>query len=190
MPDHPRFLGDDLEAAGFFPIGRGQIPIAIRSGGEHTDLPGMRGVPLPAAAPLQDLGPLVFGGHALHLQQQLIFGGLLQFPVQKDHRHSRPLEFLEQQDLISVFARQAIGGMDVELIDAPRGRQIPQPLQRGAHQGSAAIPFVPELPFRGHGQPRGGHPRPEGGHLTFNGVRLGLLIGRNAGINCGLDRSH
>ena len=59
---------------------------------------------LAAAGSFKDLCPLVFGDHALELHQQLIFrrGALRRF--YEDRLDTMTAEFLDQQDLIGVFA--------------------------------------------------------------------------------------
>jgi len=79
---------------------------------------------LAAPAALQDLGPLVLCYHALHLQKQVVFGRASQLAIQKDQLDTAALELIDQQDLISIFASQAIGRVDIEAIDGAVCRRV------------------------------------------------------------------
>lgn len=71
---------------------------------------------LATATALQNFRPFVFGNHALHLEQELIFRGLADFAVEKDDLNACANELLQQQHLVGVVARQAIWAMDIEVI--------------------------------------------------------------------------
>jgi hypothetical protein len=87
-------------------------------------------MPFAATAALQNFGALILGDHALDLQQELIFRGLADFPIEEDHLDPCLQELLQQQHLMGVVARQAIRTMHIELVDAPRRHHIAQPFQR------------------------------------------------------------
>jgi hypothetical protein len=101
---------------------------------QDTDTPRLRGVPLAPSAPFQKFGPLVFCHHASHVQQPLIFQRVSQGAIEKDHLHASLRSFLEQHDLIGVMAREALGTMHVEAIDAASRSDIASALQRWAHE--------------------------------------------------------
>ena len=99
---------------------------------------------LPATAPLEDLGPLVFGDHPLHLKQQSLLRVLPDRVVEEDDLEAAALELFEQEDLISIFASQTVGRVDVEAIDQAGGRSIAQAFQGGPDQHGPALPLVDE----------------------------------------------
>ena len=53
-------------------------------------------MPLAASAPFQNLGPLVLGYHALHLQQQIVLGCTPQLVVEGNYLFARPLKLINQ----------------------------------------------------------------------------------------------
>jgi hypothetical protein len=73
---------------------------------------------------LDDLGPFILRNHPLHLQQQVVFGALAQGVVEEDHLNTRAAELIDQQDLIRVFAGQAIGRVHIGPVHTARGHHI------------------------------------------------------------------
>jgi hypothetical protein len=59
-------------------------------------------------------------------------------------------EFLEEKDLIGVFAAQPVGRIHQHGLDLTFRREIAYPLEPGAYQRHTAITFVFEDPFRRH----------------------------------------
>ena len=59
---------------------------------------------LAPAAALQDLGPLVLGDHPLDLEQQVLRGVMAEGVAEEDDLDAAPGEFLEDQNLICIFA--------------------------------------------------------------------------------------
>jgi hypothetical protein len=104
-------------------------------------------VQLAAAAALQDLGALIFRDDALDLEQQVVLGRAPQRAVEEDQLDAAPPQLVDEENLIGVAARQAVGGVDVEPIDCPLDGRIAQPLQRRADEGAAAAPLVEEAQF-------------------------------------------
>jgi hypothetical protein len=47
-------------------------------------------MPSPAARAFDDFGPLILGNDALDLDQQFVFGSLLDLPIEKHHAHADP----------------------------------------------------------------------------------------------------
>jgi len=131
----------------------------------------------------EDLGPLIFGDHALNLQEQLVFGGLAHRPVEEDDLNARPLQFVHKQHLIGIFPGEPIRRMHIEALDPAGSDQIAQSLQGWPNEGGPTIAFIDKLVVRRQGQPIGRHPRLEGGELRSDGVGLGLLLGRDPRIN-------
>lgn len=147
-------------------------------------------MPFPASAALQDFGALVLGNHALDLQQELVLRRLTDFSIEEDDLDPSPQELLQQQHLMGVVARQAIGTMDVELIDPPSSHYIAEPFQRGTHQGGAAGAIVDKLQFWSELEPTPGDAGVQIGHLALNRSGLLLHIRGDAGIQRCLDGVH
>jgi hypothetical protein len=57
------------------------VTIADGSAGHYVQRAGLRRVLLASPTPLHDLGSLIFSDNALHLEQQIIFGALSEWPV-------------------------------------------------------------------------------------------------------------
>src|SRR4051794_6882546 len=68
--DCPGLGRDDLEPRHAVALSLADVAISIWGLAEDADRAIAGRVQLPAAAPLQDLGPLVLGDHPLHLEQQ------------------------------------------------------------------------------------------------------------------------
>ena len=69
-----------------------------------------RCMPLAAALAFDDLGALILGHPALHLQEEVVFWTLAQGPVQKNHLYPCAPEFVDQQDLIDAYLRAKRSG--------------------------------------------------------------------------------
>jgi hypothetical protein len=65
------------------------------------------------------------------------------------HARARAGELLDQQHLVGELAGQPVRGVAQHHIDADLGDQVPQPLQRGAHQGGPGMALVLKDPFGG-----------------------------------------
>jgi len=63
---------------------------------------------LSTSTPLQDLGTLVLCHHALNLEEQLILGCLSQLAVEKDDLDPSTVQFVNDEDLVGILARQTI----------------------------------------------------------------------------------
>jgi len=131
---HARFVPDDINARVSAACRLGPIPVAVRCLAPDPDTPRLRGVPLAPSAPFQKFGALVFGNHALHVQPHLIFRRVPQGASEKDDLDPALCQFLKEQDLIGVMARQAIGTMHVEAIEPARRGDIASALEGWSHQ--------------------------------------------------------
>ena len=60
------------------------VAIPVGSLAEDTDRAVASRVHLPAPAPLEDLGPLIFGDHPLHLEQQLLLRLIADLVIEED----------------------------------------------------------------------------------------------------------
>src|SRR5262249_21739712 len=183
LPHDACFLPPDfiprLSTSGPLP----DVAVTVRATRQHVHAPPLGRMALATPAALEDLGPLVLGHHALHLQQQVIFGGASEFAIEEDQFYAAALELVHQQNLIRVFASQTIGRVNVEAIDGTIGRRIPQLLQRWAHQRTTTVAFVEEAQLGIQRQTITPEAFFQRGDLAGNGTRLSVLIGRDAGIN-------
>jgi len=144
--------------------------------------PALRGG-LAAAGPLDDLGLLVLGDHALELHQQLILGAVAGRPVEEADLGARPGGLLDQRRLVGVAAGQPIGRVAQHDLDGHLGDQVAQALQRRADQGRARVALVLEHPLGrnikslllGVGQQRRG--------LASDRLLLGLAGGGHPGVD-------
>jgi hypothetical protein len=126
------------------------IAVAIRRSSQDVQRATACRVQLAPATAFEDLGPLIFGDHALDLQQQVIFGRAADVVVEVDHLDAAAFQLVQKQDLAGVFAGQAIRGVDIEPINGPGGCLVAQAFQAhgpGAEwpsaRGSNAISYVP-----------------------------------------------
>jgi len=142
-------------------------------------------VHLAPAVTLDDLGPFVLGHHPLDLQPELLFRIVTQGVIQKDHLDPAALQFLQPENLIGVPAGPAVRRMHVQPIDHPQRRHVPQPLQGGTNEGRPAVARVRKQAFGVQFQPVLSPSFLPGLDLTGNGLRLGLLVRRNTGIQRG-----
>ena len=150
----------------------------------------MGGVPLTASAALQDLGTLVFGDHALHLQQKVVLRREADRAVEEHDLDPGAAKLVDQQHLIGIAAGEAVGRIDVNTIVMTSGDSVAQALEGGAHQSGAAVAFVAET-FIGHQrQAVLGEAGLQGRDLAADGAVGGLLLGGDAGINGSAYRRH
>ncbi len=80
----PRVFFVDLVAGASAPFVLADVAVTVRRAAQDIDRTGPRRMTLAAAAPFQDLGTLVFGHHALHLQQEIFFRRFTDRSVEKD----------------------------------------------------------------------------------------------------------
>ena len=119
LADHAGFVGDDF-IAGLAPPSFSDIAVAIGRAAEHIDRTKPGGMALATPVPLDDLGPFILRHHPLHLEQQIIFWALARGAVEEDDLDARAAELIDQQDLIGIFAGQAIGRVDIEPVHTAR----------------------------------------------------------------------
>ena len=87
LADHAGFIRDNLIASLPAPLMLGDIAVAIGRPAQHIDRAGSGRVALAPAMAFDNLGALILGHHALHLQQQVVFRAAAQLPVQEDDFH-------------------------------------------------------------------------------------------------------
>lgn len=103
-PNYVRLRLHDLEArhtAALVPV---HIAVAEWCPCQSADGPGARCVAAPAAASLEDLGPLILGDHALNLEQQIILGRTANRTIQEYDLHTGTTELVDQQRLMGITA--------------------------------------------------------------------------------------
>ena len=100
--------------------------VAIPEGSprQRTDGAGMRGMPAAAPAALQDLGPLVFGDHALNLEQKIILSRAADRAVQENNLRTRTVKLIDQEHLMGVAAGEPIRSMDIDALDMATSNRI------------------------------------------------------------------
>jgi hypothetical protein len=148
------------------------------------------GVPLTASAALQNLGALVFGHHALHLQQKVVLRREADRAVEEHDLDPGAAKLVDQQHLVGITAGKAVGRMHVNTVVVTGGDSVAQTLEGGSHQGGAAVAFVAEM-FIGHQrQAVLGEAGLQGRDLAVDGAVGDLLLGGDAGINGSAYRRH
>jgi hypothetical protein len=79
--DYAGLLGYWLKSRVTSPFTDRHIAISEWSTRHHVERPTLSGMLFSSPTPLHDLGSLIFGDDALHLEQQIIFGALAEWPV-------------------------------------------------------------------------------------------------------------
>src|SRR5262249_29670481 len=183
LPHHPGLFGQDLITRRATALMLAHITVAVGRTAENVDRAVAGSVLLTTAAPLHNLGALVFGDHALGLQQQVLLGSVAEGVAQEDHLDAAIGEFLEDQNLIGIFARKPIGIENVEAVNGPGSGLIPESFQARTGQGISAVAVVHEAQFglAFHGVI--GHALRERLQLAGDGVLLLLLVAGNPGID-------
>lgn len=138
---------------------------------------------LAAPAPLKQAGPLVLRKHSLKLQQQVVFRGLADGPVQEDDFRAGLGKLLDQDRLMRIAAGQAIGGMHVDEVHGLHGDEITQALQGGPNQSGAAVTIIEEAEGFTDVVTVGCGSCQQVTHLAVDGVLLSLLVGGDAGVD-------
>ena len=128
-------------------LGLAHVAIAIRGAAEYADLALLGAMAFAAARTLQDLGALVFGDHALELQQQLVLGRLRLRRFDEDRLHTVAQPFLGKQHLIGVLAAEPIRRQHQDCLDLALGHEVAHSLQTGSNQRGAAEALVLEDPL-------------------------------------------
>jgi hypothetical protein len=100
--------------------------VAIPEGSprQRTDGPGLRGMPAAAPAAFQDFGPLVFGDHALNLEQEIVLCGAPDRAVQENNFRARAMKLIDQEHLMGVTAGEPVRSMDVDTQDKADSNRI------------------------------------------------------------------
>ena len=100
--DHPGLVLDHLEARRAAPGRTANVAIAVRRSGQHADDAGLRQMALAAPAALKHARPLVFGEHALELQEQGVLRRLPDRTVEERDLGAGARELLDQHRLVRI----------------------------------------------------------------------------------------
>ena len=112
----------------------------------ERDLAGAGAVELAAAVALGDLRLLVLGDHALHLDQQRRLWIVARFrALEEVNGDPEALEFLEDQHLVGVGARESIDTQAQHAVQHARLGGVTQAIQRRTIEPRARVPIVDEL---------------------------------------------
>src|SRR3712207_4908133 len=96
----------------------------------------------PAAHPLGDQRPFVLGHRSPYLQQELVVGILAHRPLHELYSAAALLQFLEEQHLVDVLARQPVRRGNQQHLELGHRRRIPQGVESGAIQARTAVALV------------------------------------------------
>ena len=137
-----RFVFHHFKARHPAALSAAHVAIAEGSARQRADRTGTCGMAATAPAALQDFGPLVFGNHALHLEQEIILRRAANRAVQKDDFRAGATKLVDQKDLMGVPTRQPIRSVDINAFDLAARNCVPQPLQRRTRQHRTAVAFI------------------------------------------------
>jgi hypothetical protein len=140
--------------------------------------------------PFDHLGPRILGHHPLDLEPQIVLRAAPQCAMQEHDLDPGPAECLDQQDLVSVLAGEAIWRMDIEPVDRARRYEIPQALQGWPHEGGPTIAVIQQLHRLGQRALVRRDTLAPCCKLAGNRLGRGVAFRRDAGVDCRLDRSH
>ncbi len=139
---------------------RRQVPVAIRRVGPPRQRSGARPEQSPAARPFAELGPLVLGENAAHLQRHPFLVGVRHPAHDEDHLHLPALDLLQHDLLIDEAPGQPIRIVEDDAVQVSQRNRVAQRLQprpqkrvarpavvdvavlrfdRGAHRGDARL---------------------------------------------------
>ena len=164
--------------------------IAIGRASPGQQLPAAQLGLAPAPHAVGDQVALILGHGSPDLEQQLVMRIIAHRPIQKHNLAAALGEFVDQQHLMDIVARQTIGCGDQYLLEGGKGGVVAQAIQARAIELGAAIAIIAIDVLVGE-MPLGmlGHMRPQAVKLLVN--RLGLLLaaGRDSGIQSDFHHS-
>jgi hypothetical protein len=148
-------------------------------------VPVARPLQLAAAEALAQHRALVFGDGALDLQQELVVRVVRDRVVQERHLAAGPAELLQEQDLVGVAPRQAIGAQHRDEPDGAVADGVAQRVEAGSVEAATAVALVAEDVLLRKLVSLSPDPVPKGGELAVDGLLAFLALGRDAGIEGG-----
>ena len=140
-------------------------------------------MPFASSTAFHDLGAFVLRHHALHLQQQIVFWRLPDVSIEEDNSDAVPLQFIDEQNLISIGPCQTVRRMHIEPVEGTGSSLIAQPFQRRPKQGAATVAFIDKAQFFLETKAVAPDAVLECRHLAGNRVRVGSLLRGNAGVH-------
>ena len=161
----------------------GEVPISIRGRRQHGERPHPRAMELPAPRALGDLRAFVLRDHTLKLQEQFVFRCARLRPLEEADLRADPRKFVDEQRLVRVASRKAIGRVAEDDRDIDFRGEIPQPLQGRPDQRGPRVPLILKDPARRHLQSRRGGVLAERLRLTRNRLLFLLPRGRHPRID-------
>ena len=187
LADHAGFVREDLIAGLPAPLILGHIAVPIGRAAQHIDRPAVAACRLPRRCRSMILARSYSAIMPCTCSSRSSSGLWPKARFKKMTSTPGTAKLIDQQDLVGIFPRQAVGRVDIESVHTARGDHIAQALQRRADQGGPTIAFIQKLHGLGHGQAIDGDALAQGRHLTGDGLGLGLLLGRHAGVDRYLD---
>src|SRR3954463_5241498 len=176
VADHLGLLLDHLEAGDATSSPAAHIAVAIRRSRQHAHASHVRQVALATAAAFEHPGPLILSKHALEMQEQIIFRGLADRPVEEHDLSPRAGKLLEQDRLVGIRAGQTVRGVHIDNIDGRHRDQVAQALQTGPNQAGPALAIIQEAELLADVTAVGGRPRQQIAHLAADRLLLSLLV--------------
>jgi len=132
---------------------------------------------LATAEALAENGPLVFGDGALDLQQELVIRVVRDRVLQEHDLNACAAELFQEQDLVGVFAREAIGGQHGDGSDDTVAHGVPERVEAGPVEPAAAVALVAEDEVVADLVPSRSCPVAQGGELAVDGLEALLALG-------------
>ncbi len=133
-------------------------------------------------AAFEHLGAFVFSDHALHLEEQFVFGRLTEFAVEKHQIDTGALKLIDQHHLIGILTRQPIRRVHIDPFDLAVSDRIAQPFQCRAYERRAAVTGVDKLVIRAEYRAVVCDALTQRRELAVDDLGLGLLFGGDPGI--------
>ena len=136
---------------------------------------------LATAEALAENGPLVFGDGALDLQldlqQELVIRVVRDRVLQEHDLNACAAELFQEQDLVGVFAREAIGGQHGDDSDGTVAHGVPERVEAGPVEPAAAVALVAEDEVVADLVPSRSRPVAQSGELAVDGLEALLALG-------------
>src|SRR5262249_21837484 len=130
LADDAGLVEDDLVVWHVGTLRFADVAISIRRVHQRAYRSPLGRMPPSTTRSLDDLGPFIFRDDALDLYQELVFGGRLARVVEKDDVHAHPAEFVQEERLMRVFARYAVGAVHIHPLHATHRGKLAQAFQR------------------------------------------------------------
>ena len=138
----------------------------------------------PPPHPLGDERPFILSDGTANLQEQLVVRVLAHRPIQELDLTPRPLELIDQDYLMHVVARQAIGRGDHEAIKFTRPHHIAQTVKGRAFEVSPTVTIVTKDAILAEGPALLVNILAKTVQLLLDGLHLDLRAGRHPDIHC------